>query len=201
MQLHLQYSMYLCIRIVARMWRLYKTGIGLTTGFIGSHTVTVYTLYDSQQLSLFSCSEDCCSNSATNSYGVPCHYSLTGAAPLSNTNCSTNYLYSKLYSPWTDPKENTSPIPLLFEWRHYRNGSQRKLWSFPLLRCMATACKQASHCWLLIYSVHVTVWSVPEFDSLLYVFMRRDNSQGYVIVCVVISIKFWQRGKVQFPCA
>jgi hypothetical protein len=22
------------------MWRLYKTGIGLTTGFIGSHTVT-----------------------------------------------------------------------------------------------------------------------------------------------------------------
>jgi hypothetical protein len=25
---------------VARMWRLYKTGIGLTTGFIGSHTVT-----------------------------------------------------------------------------------------------------------------------------------------------------------------
>jgi hypothetical protein len=35
--------------IVARIvWRLYKTGIGLTTGFIGSHTVThnssVYTL-------------------------------------------------------------------------------------------------------------------------------------------------------------
>jgi hypothetical protein len=26
--------------IVPRMWRLYKTGIGLTTGFIGSHTVT-----------------------------------------------------------------------------------------------------------------------------------------------------------------
>jgi hypothetical protein len=35
--------------IVARMWRLYKTGIGLTNGFIGSHTVThnysVYTLH------------------------------------------------------------------------------------------------------------------------------------------------------------
>jgi hypothetical protein len=33
---------------VARMWRLYNAGIGLTTGFIGSHTVThnysVYTL-------------------------------------------------------------------------------------------------------------------------------------------------------------
>jgi hypothetical protein len=24
----------------AYVWRLYKTGIGLTTGFIGSHTVT-----------------------------------------------------------------------------------------------------------------------------------------------------------------
>jgi hypothetical protein len=35
------------LHIVARMWRLYKTGIGLTTGFIGSHTVihncSVYT--------------------------------------------------------------------------------------------------------------------------------------------------------------
>jgi hypothetical protein len=28
------------IYIVARMWRLYKKGIKLTTGFIGSHTVT-----------------------------------------------------------------------------------------------------------------------------------------------------------------
>jgi hypothetical protein len=67
----------------------YKTGIGLTTGFIGSHTITVYTIYNLQQLSLFSSSEDCCSNSATtaatNSYGIPCHYSLTAAAPLSNT--------------------------------------------------------------------------------------------------------------------
>jgi hypothetical protein len=39
------------ILIVARMWRLYKTGIGLTTGFIRSHTVThnySVTLYNSQ---------------------------------------------------------------------------------------------------------------------------------------------------------
>jgi hypothetical protein len=44
----------------AYVWRLYKTGIGLTTGFIGSHTVTVYTLHSSLlQLQLFS--EDCCS--------------------------------------------------------------------------------------------------------------------------------------------
>jgi hypothetical protein len=31
------------------MWRLYKTGIGLTTGFIGSHTVThIYSVYTLQ---------------------------------------------------------------------------------------------------------------------------------------------------------
>jgi hypothetical protein len=124
--------------MVARIvWRLiYKTGIGLTTGFIGSHTVThnysVYTLTASQQLTLFSSSDDFGSNSATtaatSSHGVPCHHSLTG-------NCPRN---SKLYSPWTDPKENTSPIPLLLEWRHYRNGPQRKRWSLSLLRCLAT---------------------------------------------------------------
>jgi hypothetical protein len=66
------------------------------------HTITVYTLYDSQQLSFFSSSEDYGSSSATtaatNTYGVPCHYSLTG-------NCPRN---SELYSPWTDHKENTS---------------------------------------------------------------------------------------------
>jgi hypothetical protein len=42
------------------------------------HTITVYTLYNSQQLSLFSSSEDFECNSATtaatNSYGVPCHH-------------------------------------------------------------------------------------------------------------------------------
>jgi hypothetical protein len=39
-----------------RIWRLYKTGFGLTAGFIGlqvSYTlITVHTLYNSQQLSL-----------------------------------------------------------------------------------------------------------------------------------------------------
>jgi hypothetical protein len=45
------------------------------------NSVTVYTLYNSQQLTLFSSSEDFGSNSATtaatSSYGVPCHHSLT----------------------------------------------------------------------------------------------------------------------------
>jgi hypothetical protein len=42
------------LNIVARMWRLYKTGIGLTTGFIGSHTVTHnYSVYTSQLTVLY----------------------------------------------------------------------------------------------------------------------------------------------------
>jgi hypothetical protein len=69
---------------------LYKAGIGLTTGFIGSHTITVYTLYDSQQLSFFSSSEGYGSNSATNSYGVPYHYSLTGPLRCRILNSLTN---------------------------------------------------------------------------------------------------------------
>jgi hypothetical protein len=31
---------------------IYITGIGLTTGFIGSHTITVYTLYNSLQFTI-----------------------------------------------------------------------------------------------------------------------------------------------------
>jgi hypothetical protein len=42
-------SLCVGLHIVARMRRLYETGTGLTTGFIGSHTVTlnysVYTLH------------------------------------------------------------------------------------------------------------------------------------------------------------
>jgi hypothetical protein len=110
-----------CNFILSRVYGDYnRRGIGLTTGFIGPHTVTitVYTLYNSQQLSFFSCSEDygwnSASTAATNSYGVPCHYSLTGAAPLSNTNSLTNSTNcnSELYSPWTDPKENASIVVL-----------------------------------------------------------------------------------------
>jgi hypothetical protein len=50
------------------------------------NSVTVYTLYNSQELSLFSSSEDPGSNSATtaatNSYGVPCHHSELSAGTV-----------------------------------------------------------------------------------------------------------------------
>jgi hypothetical protein len=129
----LTYSVHVTIYIVARMRRLYKTGIGLTAGFIRSHTITVHTIYNSLlQLQLFS--EDCCSTRI-----LTCNWSCPAVE---------YYLYSKLYSLWTDPKENTSPIPLLLEC-HYRNGPQRKRWSLPLLRCMATAVNKrlTVDCW------------------------------------------------------
>jgi hypothetical protein len=41
--------------IVARTWRLCKTGFGLTAGFIGLHaiTVTMYTLYNPLHFTVF----------------------------------------------------------------------------------------------------------------------------------------------------
>jgi hypothetical protein len=145
------------------------------------HTIIVYTLHNSQQLTLFSSSEDFGSNSATtaatNSYGVPCHYSLTGAVPLSNTELSPWVAANvRLYSPGADHKENTSPIPLLLEWRHYRNGPQRKRWSLPLLRCMTTAVNKrlTVDCWptactsqytSIIFAAHLATSCGAPFDN------------------------------------
>jgi hypothetical protein len=64
-----------------------------------------------------------------------------------------NYIACERTTKRTPPK-----IPLLLEWRHCRNGPQRKRRLLPLLRCMAMACKQGSYCWLLTYSVHVTIF-------------------------------------------
>jgi hypothetical protein len=166
------------------------------------HTITMYTLHNSQQLSLFSSSEDYGSNSATtaatNSYGIPCHYSLTAAAPLSNTKL-LNYLLTPAlwpptsgYRPGADHKENPSPIPVLLELRHYRNGPQRKRWSLPLLRCMATACKQASYCWLLTYSVHVTIYCHVHRNQPLALF-DADNSVKTVpsYITFIFSLLSW----------
>jgi DNA invertase Pin-like site-specific DNA recombinase len=54
--------------IVARKRRLYRRVLDWQLDLLDHtqlHTITVYTLYDSQQLSFFSCSEDPGSNSAT----------------------------------------------------------------------------------------------------------------------------------------
>jgi hypothetical protein len=59
--------------ILSRVRRLYKTGIGLTTGFIGSPiSYTHFTTHNDR----VSSSEDSGSNLATNSYGIHCHHSL-----------------------------------------------------------------------------------------------------------------------------
>jgi hypothetical protein len=70
------------------------------------HTITVYTLYNSQQLTLFSSSEDLGSNSATTaatkSYGVPCHYSLTGHCQSQSYFTTDDHSVSKSWfqGPW-----------------------------------------------------------------------------------------------------
>jgi hypothetical protein len=105
------------------------------------HAITVYTLYNSQQLSLFSSSDDFGSNSATtaatSSHGVPCHHSLTLL-----TNChwlteDTSYIASGPH-----PKENTSTLLC-------RTRPRRKQQLFPLLRCLATVINNVSivGCW------------------------------------------------------
>jgi hypothetical protein len=92
---------YIYIYIVARMWRQYNAGIGLTTGFIGSHAIThnysVYTLtahYSSLQhlpshhtvSSLVSClpiSQDLFAcNSSLKTAARPEYWLVTAAAPI-----------------------------------------------------------------------------------------------------------------------
>jgi hypothetical protein len=68
----------------------YKTGIGITTGFIGSQSVTQlgysvlhFTTHNNWVSSL--ALKTPAPTAPTSSYGIPCHHSLTAAAPLSNT--------------------------------------------------------------------------------------------------------------------
>jgi hypothetical protein len=89
---------------------LYKTGIGLTTGFIGSHTITVYTLYNSLlQLQLFS--EDYCSaRTLTRNWNCP-RLSLVTNSTLSisedsGSNCCNHCCNQLLWRP----------LPLFTNW-------------------------------------------------------------------------------------
>jgi hypothetical protein len=99
------------------------------------HTITVYTLHNSQELSLLSSTEDLGSNTATtaatNSYGVPCHYSLTGAAPLSNTlplNCWTRNCWLPLALNYIAREQTTKKTPLRFPycWNDVITGTDPK---------------------------------------------------------------------------
>jgi hypothetical protein len=98
-----------CHDIVARMWRLYKTGIGLTTGFIGSHTVTlnysVYTLHWQFTIVL-----------AESSYCV-----FTGC-PSSNTVGSVHLQLSSedCYFTVDSRLGNSARTPRLTDWRSAR---------------------------------------------------------------------------------
>jgi hypothetical protein len=151
------------------------------------HTIAVYTLYNSQQLSLFSSSEDFGSNSATtaatNSYGVSCHHSLTGnltelctiLVTLSNRTAALTLYYTRnsrncnsllscqltnsadchqLYSRGTDPKENTSSIPLLLD--DVITGTEPKE-NASTVACLSVAIATVVNTCYIAYSIHVTV--------------------------------------------
>jgi hypothetical protein len=76
------------------------------------HTITVYTLYNSQQLSFFSCSENPGSNCCSQLLWHPLHYSLTAAAPLSNTKLAWLTEDSSYIASGPDPKENAYIVVL-----------------------------------------------------------------------------------------
>jgi hypothetical protein len=102
---------------VARMWRLYKTGIGLTTGFIRSHSYTTrlqcITLYNSQQLSPFSSSEDSGSNSATTGCNLLLWHPLPSLV-ITDSELSHHGCRRPIYIAREQTTNKTpSPIPLL----------------------------------------------------------------------------------------
>jgi hypothetical protein len=85
---------------------------------------------------------------------------------------------SELYSPGTDHKENTVSDYSTVVWRHYRNGPQRKQQFLPQLRCLATVVNKRFHCWLLTYSVHVTI------SYLLLDFSPLRNLASILLYCL-----------------
>jgi hypothetical protein len=119
--------------------------------------ITVYTLYNSQQLSLFSSSEDFGSKSATTLMA-----SLAITILVSRRN-------SVPYSNWSKSKslyDRRSVKSSIVAWRHHRNGPQRKHRTLPLLRCLATVVNKRFHCWLLTDSVHVTLRNSPLINEI-----------------------------------
>jgi hypothetical protein len=146
------------------MWRLYKTGIGLTTGFIGSHTVTHnYSVYASQlttiesvlfhwRLRLQLCNH-CCNQLLWRPLPLLINWSRSAVeywTPSSRWPPTSGYVARE---------QTTKKTPLRFPycWNDFITGTDRKENAGRFHCCMATACKQASHCWLLTYSVHVTI--------------------------------------------
>jgi hypothetical protein len=154
------------------MWRLiYKTGIGLTTGFIGSHTVThnysVYTLtapYGSLQHlpslhtvpSLVAClpiSQDpfAC-NSSLKTAARP-EYSLVTAPVL--VTARVTYIARE-----RTPKKTPPPIPLLLydviTGRDHKENASTVAWLSIVARLSVAIATVVNTCHIA-YSMHVTI--------------------------------------------
>jgi hypothetical protein len=119
-------SSLLSVNVVARMWRLYKTGFGFTTGFIGSHhsysvhTLQLTTVDHSTRLAtapqpVFPCIVFCWLSPYSSGPRTSCRPTHCLRIPSSltrgNSAASAGSVYSPAgtYSPAAkDPKENTS---------------------------------------------------------------------------------------------
>jgi hypothetical protein len=161
----------------------------------------VYTLYNSQQLSLFSSSEDPGSNCCNQLLWHPLPSLVITDSELSDHGCRRpSYIAreqttkktpspiqvkvkvkvtlrpttSRSVSPGFKAHEGLTTSTVL--WRHYRTGPQRKQQFLPLLRCLATVVNRRFHCWLLTYSVHVTLYIYNVYGILLYGRSPKDGS-------------------------
>jgi hypothetical protein len=125
------------------MWRLYKTGIGLTTGFIGSHS---YTQLQCIQFTIHYVHYNNCRVFSLCLHWLPVFLCHCVRSPSELTCNSATLLWRLLlhsHTHWTRPDSYT------VVWRHYRNGPQRKQQFLPLLRCLATFVNKRFHvdCW------------------------------------------------------
>jgi hypothetical protein len=110
------------------------------------------TLYNSQQLSLFCSSEDPGSNCCNQLLWHPLPSLVITNSELSHHGCRRPRYIAREQTT----KKTPSPIPLL--WCDVITGTDPKENKFlPLLRCLVTVANKRFHCWLLTYSVHVTI--------------------------------------------
>jgi hypothetical protein len=141
--------------ILSRVRRLYKTGIGLSTGFIGLHTitVTVYTLYNPLHFTVFTrlqlstahsellhCrnSEDCFFSATTRQeYSLVTNSWSVKVTLRPTISRSVRLSVEPHLVSWPEPAVGPQRKYLLdssiVTWRHYRNAPQRKRWSLPLV--------------------------------------------------------------------
>jgi hypothetical protein len=165
------------------MGRLYKTGIGLTTGFIRSQSITQlgysvlhFTSHNNWVSSVPL--KTPAPTAATNSCGTPCHHSLSDnyLLELSDHGCRRPSYIAREQTI----KKTPSPIPLLLYDVITGTDPRRKQQFLPLLRCLATVVNKRFHCWLLTYRVHVTILNIKKKFNIIKSKVKVNISLGLI---------------------